>query len=61
MQGDIKDVSAGAAKPRGQSTEFDMVFGQQDRSASPSQEVCRGHPTQSAANDNDVVVVTNIL
>ena len=61
VQGDVEDMSAAAAEPGGQPAEFVVMFGQQHGAAGAGQHVGGRHAAQSAADHDDVVVVTDVL
>ncbi len=61
VQGHVEDVPAAAAEPGGQPAQLGVLFGQQHGVARAGQRVGGGHAAQSAADHDDVVVVTDVL
>jgi hypothetical protein len=54
-------MSTGSVEPSSQSAEFEMMFGQQHGSACAGQNIRSGHAAQSAADHDDIVLVTGVL
>ncbi len=61
VEGDVKDVSAGALEPGGHSAQLVVLFEQQHATALASKDVGRGEAGEAGADDDDVVGVLSVF
>mgnify|MGYP001825446252 CR=1 FL=1 len=61
MQRDVENVATGPQEPRRQSAKLVVLLEQQHTVPGTTQDVCRRHAGQAAADHNDIVLVSGTL